>query len=215
MVIIENRVLPTPEGLVAPDFIYFMPYLLAGARWIHFNGWSTVPYFTPDFCGGMPWLANPQSIFYSVPQLLRVITDFVTAIKLTAVIFSALGALATYAILRQCFSTSWEAAALGAVLFQLNGFLIFRIAVGHLTYHVFGLLPVITLISIYFVRHQQKKYYWPFCCMVIIALLFSIMVYGGATNYVIPTVHCYNRYLLAGIGGRGLHLLEVLSGVFL
>src|SRR5262245_25567495 len=189
MVITENRVLPTPEGLVGPDFSYFMPYLLAGARWVHFNGWSTVPYFTPDFCGGMPWLANPQSIFYSFPQLLGVITDFVTAIKLTAVIFSAIGALATYAILRQCFHTSWEAAALGAVLFQLNGFLIFRIAVGHLTYHVFGLLPVILLISIYFAKHQPKQYYWLLACrMVIIGLLFSIMVYGGAINYVIPTV---------------------------
>src|SRR5262245_46304325 len=127
MVMTVNRMLPTPGGFVGIDFSYFIPYLLAGVGWIHVNGLSAIPYFTPDFCGGMPWLANPQSIFYSIPQFLGLITDFVTAIKVTVIVFAFLGAISTYAILRQCFCTSWQAAALGGILFQLNGFLIFRI----------------------------------------------------------------------------------------
>jgi hypothetical protein len=42
------------------SFSYYFPYLLSEAQWIHQNGWLTIPYFTPDYCGGLPWLANPQ-----------------------------------------------------------------------------------------------------------------------------------------------------------
>jgi hypothetical protein len=192
LVIILNRILPTQEGLVGQDFTYFMPYLLAGKQWIALNGWSSIPYFTPDFCGGMPWLANPQSLFYSVPQILSEVTDFVTAIKITAIMFSIIGAISTYAILQECFKTSSQAAVLGAIIFQLNGFLIFRIGAGHLTYHVFGLVPAIALCVLfasekkldgtvnYFVRMGLS--------IVLVGLLFAIIIYGGAPNYIMPTV---------------------------
>jgi hypothetical protein len=189
--IIENRILPT-EGLVGHDFSYFMPYLLAGVQWIHLNGWTAVPYFTPDFCGGIPWLANPQSIFYSVPQVLGLLTDFVTASKLTAVIFTTIGAVATYALCRQCFRTSWQAAALASTLFQLNGFLIFRIGIGHLTYHVFGLVPIIAWCVLYFsdgiIKCNARSFTRVSCSIAITGCLLAIMVYGGAINYIIPAV---------------------------
>ena len=198
LVIILNRILPT-EGFVGPDFKYFIPYLLAGVQWIHLNGWGAVPYFTTDFCGGIPWLANPQSIFYSVPQILALFMPFVTAIKLTAVIFATIGAVATYALLRQCFRTSWQAAALGSTLFQLNGFLIFRIGIGHLTYHVFGLVPLIAWCVLYFsednIKGNVRTLNW-LSGIVIIGFLLSLMAFGGALNYIIPALLSVSAVIL-------------------
>src|SRR6266536_3780640 len=59
-----NRLLPTADGMLGHDYSYFLPYLLSGVQWIYQNGWFAIPYFTPDYCGGIPWLANPQSVFY-------------------------------------------------------------------------------------------------------------------------------------------------------
>ena len=61
LVITINRLLPGAHGRIGEDYSYFFPYLLSGAQWISQNGWLTVPYFTPDYCGGIPWLANPSS----------------------------------------------------------------------------------------------------------------------------------------------------------
>src|SRR5262249_31570783 len=75
-----NRLVPTADGMLGTDYSYFFPYLLSGVQWIHRNGWLTIPYFTSDYCGGIPWLANPQSVFYSAPQFLTVLTDPITAV---------------------------------------------------------------------------------------------------------------------------------------
>src|SRR6516162_2944235 len=87
-----NRLVPTPEGFLGPDYAYYIPYLLTGVQWIYQNGWLTIPYFTPDYCGGVPWLVNPQSMFYSVPQLLTLMLgNPVSAINFTLIVFATLG----------------------------------------------------------------------------------------------------------------------------
>src|ERR1700758_5093420 len=83
LIMVVNHLLPTADGMIGHDYRYFLPYMLSGMQWISRNGWLTVPYFTPDYCGGIPWLANPQSIFYSVPQFLSLLTNPVTAINWT------------------------------------------------------------------------------------------------------------------------------------
>ena len=39
------------------DWGFFFSYLLAGEQWGRLNGWLAPAYFTPAFCGGMPFLA--------------------------------------------------------------------------------------------------------------------------------------------------------------
>ncbi len=69
------RLFPSGAQWTGQDFSYFFPYLVAGTNWVRLHGWLTPPYFTPDFCGGLPWLGNPQSVFYLAPQLLATFLD--------------------------------------------------------------------------------------------------------------------------------------------
>ena len=187
-----SHLVPTANGMLGHDYSYFLPYLLSGVQWIYQNGWLAIPYFTPDYCGGIPWLAIPRSDFYSVPQVLTTLANPILAIKWTAVTFATIGGIASYGLLRKCFGASWQAAGLAFVLFQLNTFLLFRIAVGHLTYHVFGLIPVLSWlvlvptatangsIGINFIRTAGK--------IIAAAILLAMMVYAGAPDLIIPAV---------------------------
>jgi hypothetical protein len=189
-----SRMLPNSDGYVQHDFMYFSPYLLAGAQWIKQNGWFAIPHFTPDFCGGMPWLANPQSDIYSLPQILTlVLADPIGAAKWSLLFYATVGGAATYVLLRRCFRLSWHAAGLGFVLFQLNGFLIFRIGIGHLTYHIYGLIPALCLCALITDAPNHPGSRWVTVAKDIVsalvgACLLAIIVYGGALNYIIPAV---------------------------
>jgi hypothetical protein len=189
-----HRLIPHPDGTVGHDYRYFFPYLLTGAQWIYQNGWFEVPYFTPDFCGGMPWLANPQSVIYSLPQILTLLfADPVAAARWSLFICAIAGGAAAYVLLRHCFKLSWQAAGLGFVLFQLNGFLFFRMAVGHLTYHTYGLIPGLCLCVIITDALPRPVSRLAALTNDIVAAVagaffITIMVYGGAINYIIPAI---------------------------
>jgi hypothetical protein len=185
-----NRLVPNPDGSLGHDYSYYLPYLLTGAQWVHQNGWLTIPYFTPDYCGGVPWLPNPQSMFYSVPQFLTVILgNPVSAVNLTLIVFATVGGVATYLLLQKCFGASWQASALVFVLFQLNGFLLFRVAIGHLTYHIFGLIPVLCcLLLLPATAESVFAQIKSTCATIAGGVVLAIMVYGGALNFIIPAV---------------------------
>jgi hypothetical protein len=139
--IIVSGFFPDGAGLLGDDYEYFLPTLLAGKYWVAQNGLFAMPRFTPAFCGGLPLLANPQSVFYSLPQALALVADPVASLLVTTLVFAGIGSAGTYALLRRRFGASAPAAALSAVIFLFNGFLLHRMAAGHLTYHVFGLVP--------------------------------------------------------------------------
>ena len=194
LVYAAHRMLPIPNGYVGHDYRYFLPYLFAGVGWFQQNGLFTIPYFTPDFCGGIPWLANPQSVIYSLPQILTFFfADPIVAAKWSLFAYATAGGAATYVLLRRCFGLSWHAAGLGFVLFQLNGFLIFRIGVGHLTYHIYGLVPALCLCALVTDAPNHGARHWgartkDLTAAVAGACLLAVMVYGGGLNYIIPAV---------------------------
>ena len=132
---------PTATGQVGHDYAYFMPYLLAGRYWAAVNGYFSVPDFIPAFCGGMPWLANPQSLYFSLPQWLSFAFEPVLTVWLTYLIAAGFGATGIYVLCRSGLRTSTVAAALSAALFALNGYLAARLFVGHLPFHAFAVLP--------------------------------------------------------------------------
>ena len=58
---------PDDSRLVGGDYSWFFPALVVGHAWFTQHGWLRPPHFTPAFCGGVPFLANPQSVAYSLP----------------------------------------------------------------------------------------------------------------------------------------------------
>jgi hypothetical protein len=134
--------LPNAAGGVGHDYALFLPRLLAGYFWFEQNGIGAVPWFTPAFCGGMPFLANPPSNYYSVPQFLTFVIEPLAAVRVTFALFAVLGFGGMWALLRRGFALGPGASLFGAVAFGFNGFYAYRMLAGHLTFHSFMLLPL-------------------------------------------------------------------------
>lgn len=130
---------PNASGGIGNDYSYFLPHLLDGFFWFRENGPFAVPWFTPSFCAGMPKFPNPQALYFSFPQLATLLTDPLTALKLTSVAFFALGFWGFHLLLRRCFGCSRATALLGGTLFLFNGMSAARLLVEHLTFHAFML----------------------------------------------------------------------------
>lgn len=177
---------PAPPGHLGEDYSYFMPALLAGKYWIARNGLFAVPHFTPAFCGGLPFLANPRAIFYSVPQLLAEFVDPQTSFFATEMAFVALGAFGTFLLLRRRFAASVPAASLAAVIFQFNGFLLYRMAIGHVTYHAFGLFPLLCHVLLTPITGRRNPLRRLAGMSALGGAMLAYFVYAGAVDLVVP-----------------------------
>lgn len=177
---------PSPSGRLGEDYSYFLPLVLAGRYWIAANGLFAMPHFSPAFCAGLPFLANPQSIFYSVPQALAEFTDPQTSFLATTVLFAWLGGVGTFALLRVRFAASVPAAWLGAVIFLFNGFLLYRMAIGHVTYHTVGLLPLLCHVLLMPIAKRPDRLRRAFVASALGGAMLAYCVYAGAANIIVP-----------------------------
>ncbi|HKA16120.1 MAG TPA: hypothetical protein VKH41_13945 [Myxococcota bacterium] len=132
---------PNQYGNLGSDYGYFLPQLLDGEFGRIANGPFAIQWFTPAFCGGIPKFPNPQSLSFSVPQLLTFLTDPITGVRLTLLAFAALGYAGFYRFQRRLFGISRPIATLGAALFLFNTCFSSRMLIGHLTFHAFMLVP--------------------------------------------------------------------------
>ncbi len=197
---------PDARGKLGDDYEYFLPLLLAGKYWIAENGLLTPPIFSPAFCGGLPFLANPQSIFYSVPQALALLTDPVRSFLGTALIFAAVGAVGMFALMRRRFAVSVPAAWLSAIIFLFNGFLLQRLAIGQVTYHALGLAPLLCCLLLTplgpettFLRHGLRAA-GP---IALAAAILAYCVYAGAPNMLVPLgIACVAVWLMLALVRR-------------
>lgn len=163
-----------------------MPLLLAGKYWLAQNGILLAPTFTPAFCGGVPLLANPQSIFYSLPQALASFVGPIDAFMITTVIAAFVGSGGTYVLLRRDFRASTPAALLGAVLFLFNGFLVHRMMIGHVTFHTFGLIPVAAIVLLSNRQSPTGGAVSAISAVTVTALIVAYVIYAGAVNILVP-----------------------------
>ena len=178
---------PNPHGLLGIDYEYFLPLLLAGKYWIAENGLLAVPRFTPAFCGGLPLLANPQSLFYSLPQMLSLALDPVTSVVVTTLVSAALGGIGAFLLLRRRFAASLEAATLAAVIFLCNGFVLHRMMVGHVTYHVVALLPLICHVLLTpLPQEASARRRCAAGAIAAAAAMIAYVTYAGASNILVP-----------------------------
>ena len=139
--VIVGRFFPNRQGAIGQDYSFFLPYLLEGWFWYLQNGLAAVPWFTAAFCGGQPLYADPQALYFSLPQLLVLVVDPLRAVHLTVVVFAVAGLLGFYRLMRDPFGVSEFPAALGAALFMFNNFYLAHMIVGHLAFHAIMLVP--------------------------------------------------------------------------
>ncbi len=175
------------SGTIADDYGLHLPNLLAG--YFHFlaNGPFSVPWFSPAECGGVPFLADLNVAYYSLPQVLSFITDPANAVRATFVVFAALGTAGFYLLLRTRFGASPWAAATAAVLFLFNGFFAVRMEVGHLTFHPFMLAPWIAWAALLPARGEAA---WTgrraVLATVTVGAIFAYQFEAGMQHIIIP-----------------------------
>lgn len=137
---------PGPAG-VGHDFAGGLPAMLAEFYWARQEGMFAVPWFTPAFCAGIPWYADPGSMYFAFPSLPSRLLgiDPLLAVYLTFLLFVGVGFLGAYLFARQALGLSLQAALLAGVIFGLNGFFTHRMLVGHLGFHGIMLAPWLAL----------------------------------------------------------------------
>jgi hypothetical protein len=143
--VIFGAFFPTPQGTIGDDYGLGLASLVDGFIWFSKNGPWAVPWFSPGFCGGQPFFADPQSGYYSVPQWLTFLTDPLTACYLTLLLFASAGYFGIYFLARRSFGLPIAWAILAAALYFFNGFMPHRMIVGHGGYHGLSLAPWLAL----------------------------------------------------------------------
>lgn len=142
---IYGRFFPTSQGTMGHDCDLAFASMVDGYIWFAKNGLWEVPWFTPSFCGGQPYFADPQSGYYSVLQWLTFITDPLTATYGTLLLFASVGFFGIYLLARRYFGLALPWAILAAALYFFNGFLPHRMIIGHLGYYGLTLAPWLAL----------------------------------------------------------------------
>ena len=139
------RFFPNKLGGLGHDYAYWFPRMIAGTYWYMQNGLLSIPWFTPALNGGNLLYADPESIYFSVPQFLTFFVDPLASITITFVIFSFVGLWGFYWVLHKIFHCDFWSSLLGAALFLFNSFFTYRMIVGHLPYHAYMLMPWILI----------------------------------------------------------------------
>jgi hypothetical protein len=137
------RFLPSSGADWGDDYALHFPNLVAGCYWFLKNGAFAVPWFSPGQCGGVPYLADLNVAYYSVPQWATFVAGPIPAVRFTFAAFAAIGAGGAWLLARRRFGLSAPASACAAVLFLFSTFYSVRMVIGHITFHPFTLTPLL------------------------------------------------------------------------
>lgn len=175
--------LPNHQGALGRHFAVSLPQLFDGFLWIRVNGLGTIPWFTPSFCAGLPVLADPGNLFYSVPQWLTLVWDPLTSALVTFDLFSIVGLIGFYRLLHDRFTVSSATSFLGGVMFMGNHYYVNQMVLGQLACHVFMLTPWIAWFLTRSGAHTFKEHFFS---SVIAAFLLAYGVWSGALYLMLP-----------------------------
>jgi hypothetical protein len=110
--------LPNGKGGLGSDYSLWLPDLLAGYFWYLKNGLWALPWYSPSQCGGIPFYADPQVPYLSVPQFLTFVMPPVEAVQTSFLLFAAAGFLGAFRLARSNFELSLPAALLAGTMFM-------------------------------------------------------------------------------------------------
>jgi hypothetical protein len=153
---IFSRFFPIAGFRLGHDYAYVFPGLLDGLYWFVNNGFS-IPWFTPSFCAGQAFFADPQSAYYALPQLIALVADPLTAVYASLLVFSSLIYWGGYLLMRKIYLTEQSTAIMVGGLLMFNGFLPQRMIVGHTSYLSFALVPWIALLLLVPTRSRWQS----------------------------------------------------------
>ena len=132
---------PNSKDLLGHDYEYFIPNFIFGKIWFS-NNFFSVPWFTPSFCCGIPFYADPQSMYYSIPQIIFLIFNPILSVKIIFFILSVISYFGMFLLVRGNFKCNSYVSLLCASLFLFNGFFAYRAIAGHVAYLSYIFVPL-------------------------------------------------------------------------
>lgn len=137
------------DDTVGHDFALAATSLLEGKYWVDSNGLISAlfnpPWFTPAWCAGTAFYADPQAAYFSPVQWLAFLFDPFTATHLNTLLFAAVAYWGSYCIGLKLLKWSRAGALIFAVLGMVNTFLPLRAAVGEVGYQHFYIWTFLVL----------------------------------------------------------------------
>jgi len=127
------------SAVLGHDYFFTLPRLLTG-NW-HFAQQGIRPFlYTPQLCGGLPIYANPQDMFYSLPQFLSFMMDPWRAILLSVGLTMAVGYIGWYRVGKDILRVSLSWSHVLALVMIANGYYFMHMLVGHIVFHTIPLI---------------------------------------------------------------------------
>lgn len=184
---IFHNYFPLPNGHMGHDYAYVLPALIDNYFWFMNNGIFSPPWFSPAFCGGQVNFADPQSMYYSIPQFfLFVGFNLIQSIYFSIILFASIGFIGMYLLARERFKLSFYSALICGAIFMYNGFYIYRMIVGHVTVQGFMLVPLITYLLLSPSRLSINPLTW--MSSVGAGLLLAYWYLSGMVIIIIPCI---------------------------
>ena len=168
---------PNSKGLLGHDYEYFIPTFIFG-KICFLNNFLSVPWFTPSFCCGIPFYADPQSMYYSIPQIIFLIFNPVLSVKIIFFILSSLSYIGTFLLINKNFKFDIYTSLLCASLFLFNGFFIYRAIAGHVAYLSYVFVPIYSyfLIKSFENRTNNSSYVY----LILSSIIFANFFHSGS-----------------------------------
>lgn len=171
--------LPGTNGLWGADFLIAGSTYTQGKIWFAKN-FLDVPWFSPAQCCGDLFYPNVQVGYYSLMQLLFILTDPESAIKIHFFIYSLLSMTGGYLLFNKSFNLSNSVSLLGASLILLNNFFNYRYIAGHTAFASFNLIALYAYLIIEASKFKLKNINSLFFIS-LSGLLFASTIHHGHT----------------------------------
>jgi len=174
---IFQKFFPSPRGLVGHDYEIFIPNFIFGKIWFQ-NNFLSLPWFTPSFCCGIPFFADPQSMYYSLQQIIFLIFNPTISLKIVFFLLSIFSYVGMYLLVRKNFKFNIYVSLLCASLFLFNGFFVYRAIAGHAAYLSYIFIP---FYCFFLIKSLEKKLNKSgFIYLILSAIFFANFFHSGS-----------------------------------
>ena len=219
---------PNSKDLLGHDYEYFIPNFIFGKIWFS-NNFFSVPWFTPSFCCGIPFYADPQSMYYSIPQIIFLIFNPILSVKIIFFILSSISYVGMFLLIQRNFKYNGYVSLLCASLFLFNGFFVYRAIAGHVAYlsYIFVPLYCYFLIKSFENRSNNSSYVYlilssiifanffhsgssPIILIIFISILSVLLFY----SHLINSFKIFFKFILSLLLGISISLSKITSTLF-
>jgi len=180
---IFQNLLPNSSSLLGHDYSLVLPNFLFGKIWFSKN-FLSIPWFSPSFCCGVPYFADPQVGYYSFQQLLFIFFPPLLALKISFFIFSLTAFIGMFLLANKSFKLNIYISLIAATLFLFNGFFNYRAIIGHFSFLSYVFIPIYCVTLIYSFQVSGGKLKNIFYVLVS-SILFANFVHSGSSSLII------------------------------